>query len=333
MQLMRAGQDRVSLLHPRSGDGKTVASSATPYRVWVDDPAQFTTDRIATLHHNFHDHPLMQLPQLAQLARELMASGQCRFMIRGASETSAFESVLKARSPDRREVDEVFRHIEEPGSWVALYNVETNPSYRAFLADVMSSAQSLLERKQPGIFKVSGYTFISAPPSVTPFHIDRENNFWLQVRGQKTISVWDHTDRDVVAAKDVEEFVLFGSLEHVRLEEAVRNRRHEFHAEPGDGVYFPSTSPHMTRCDTAWVKPGDGVCISMAIVFYTEVTLRHARVHQVNHLLRRLGITPRSPGQSALSDAVKAPFGHLAGKVRELRRGTDTLRPLPPGSY
>ena len=315
-----------------SPDGLALPEAAR-YRVWLDEPAQFTTQRVTALHHNFHQHPLMQLPQLAQLAGRLMASGQCRFMAPGATQASALASVLHEASPDGRGIDEVFQHIERPGTWVALYNVETDPPYHAFLDEVMDSVQSLLVRRQPGIFKVSGYIFISAPPSVTPFHIDRENNFWLQMGGRKTINVWDHTDRDVVAAKDVEEFVIFGSLDRVRLKESVRARSHEFITGPGDGVYFPSTSPHMTRSDPDWVAPGDGVCVSMGVVFYTRVTRRHARVHQLNHVLRRLGLSPRSPGESALLDRLKAPLGRLLAQARIMRRRGAAAFSPPPGSY
>ncbi|HJV95330.1 MAG TPA: cupin domain-containing protein, partial [Albitalea sp.] len=303
-----------------------VLPPAPGYRVWVDEPGQFTTQHVTALHHTFHQHPLMQLPQLAQLAGRLMASGQCRFMAPGATQASALASVLHEASPDGRGIDEVFSHIERPGTWVALYNVETDPAYRAFLDEVMASVRSLLTGRQPGIFKVSGYVFISAPPSVTPFHIDRENNFWLQLCGRKTINVWDATDREVVAAKDVEDFVIFGSLDGVRLKDSVRSRSHEFQCGPGDGVYFPSTSPHMTQ-----VLPGDGVCVSMGVVFYTQVTRRHARVHQVNHVLRRLGLSPRSPGESLRLDRLKAPFGYLLALARKGRRGRGFVP--PPGSY
>ncbi|HJV95397.1 MAG TPA: cupin domain-containing protein, partial [Albitalea sp.] len=293
------------------GSNADLPSGASRHRVWVDDGAAFSTSKVSTLRHNFHEHPLMQLPELARLAHRLMPSGQCRFIVPGTTQASEF--LHHPETPDGRGIDEVFRRIEEPGAWIALYNVETDPQYRAFLADVQDAVKPLMKGEQPGIFNVGGFIFISAPPSVTPFHIDRENNFWLQMRGRKTMNVWDHTDREVVAAKEVEEFVLYGSLERVRLKDEFKPRSHEFNVGAGDGIYFPSTSPHMTRCDTDWVKPGDGVSVSIGTVFYSDVTRQHARVHQVNQVLRRLGMSPRAPGESAALDAFKAPFGHLLG--------------------
>ena len=36
-----------------------------------------------------------------------------------------------------------------------------------------------------------------------------------------------------------------------------------------------------------WVKPGDGVSVSVGVVFYTDRTRRDANVHAFNHLLRQ----------------------------------------------
>ena len=298
------------LVIPTASGGVREATADARYRVWADDRAQFSSAKVSTIRHNFHEHPLMDLSELAKLAHRLMPSGQCRFINPGMTQASEFMHAPK--SADGRDIDEVFARIQEPGAWVALYNVETDPQYRVFLDHVQEAVKPFVQDEQPGIFNVGGFVFISAPPSVTPFHIDRENNFWLQVRGRKTMNVWDHTDREVTVAKDVEEFILYGSLERIRLKENFRARSHELNTAPGDGVYFPSTSPHMTRSETDWVRPGDGVSVSIGTVFYSDVTRRHARVHQVNQVLRRLGITPRAPAESALLECISSTY--TAGK-------------------
>jgi hypothetical protein len=297
-----------------------LTDNTNKYRAWAADPAHFSTSKVCALKHNFHEHPLMQLGELATLARELYKTNQCRFLKPGATQASEFQH--DSASHDGRDIDEVFRRIEEPKSWVALYNVETHPRYRGFLAEVIASVRSLVDREQPGIFSVGGFIFISAPPSVTPFHMDRENNFWLQVAGRKTMNVWDPTDRVVVPAPVAEKFIISGSLHDVKLKDGFLERSHEFDVGPGDGVYFPSTSPHMTRSDAGWTKPGDGVSISIGVVFYTEVTRRHAHTHAGNVLLRKMGFSPTWPGQSALADAVKRPLGSGFVWARKVFRGT-----------
>ncbi len=291
----------------------------SPYKVWIENEGRFSSHHIGALRHNFHEHPLMQLDKLARLAKDLAKTEQCRFIKPGTQQASAFHHVPS--DPDGRDIDEVFRRMEEPGSWLALYNVETDPEYRDFLREVTDSARHLVDREQTGMFNVGGFIFISAPPSITPFHIDRENNFWLQVRGRKTMNVWDHRDRMVVAAEDVDDFIVYASLENVKLKDGFRERSHEFDVGVGDGVYFPSTSPHMTSCDTKWVKPGDGISISIGVVFYTDVTRRTANVHALNHVLRRLGLSPNPPGESLWLDRLKYPLGRATVWAKKTFRG------------
>jgi len=313
-------------------------STTTDCRIWVDDPAGFTTRKVGSFHHNYHQHPLFQLPELEALAKELMPLKQCRFVRQGVTQASAFAHA--SEHPDGRGIEDVFRRIEEPGSWIALYDVEVVPRYQALLDGILDPMREIVEREQPGIFLVTGFIFISAPPSVTPFHIDRENNFWLQLRGRKVMNVWEATDRIVVPAPEVEDFIVSGSLRNVRLKEEFKARSHQFDTQAGDGIYFPSTSPHMTRSDPDWTRPGDGVAISIGVTFYTSATRKAARVHQLNRVLRKCGLSPAYPGESAVSDGIKAPIGRAIGAglaslsrimapIGRLRRFANP----PPGSF
>ncbi len=270
----------------------------------------FTTFGISPLKHNFQGHPLMQLPRLAELARSLQKTNQCRYIVPGTKQTSSFDH--ESNSRDGRTVEQVFDRIKESGSWIALYNVQTDPTYAKFLREVTDSMREHIEKEQGRIFRVAGFFFISAPPSVTPFHIDRENNLWLQVSGRKTMNVWDHRDREVVAGVDVDNFIKYGGLDNVRLKDGYRERSREFQVGPGDGVYFPATSPHMTSTSLDNVQPGEEVSISIGVVFYTEHTYRQANIHVGNLLLRKLGVEPRMPGSSPFADSFKFWLGRAS---------------------
>ncbi len=304
---------------PAGGRPAAAAGDGDAYRIWFDRPEAFSTQRVQALHHNYHDHPLLQLDALSDLAKALYPTKQCRFIAPGTKQTSSFTHGDTDNAG--RSIDEVFRRIEEPGSWIALYNVETHPVYKAFLEDVVGKMKPFVEPQEPGIFNVGGFIFVSAPPSVTPFHIDRENNFWLQVRGRKVMNVWDPSDRHVVAAEHRDAFIVYADLNNVQLKDGYRERSHEFDVGPGDGVYFPSTSPHMTSSDPSWVRPGDGVSVSIGIVFYTSVTRRRANVHAWNLFLRGLGWTPRDVGESDLLDRLKYPFGRALVGFKSTFRG------------
>lgn len=290
----------------------------------VDKPDDFSLRKFARFHHTYDDHPLLQLDRLEQLAMKLVATEQCRFIAPGTKASSTFSHVKE--SVDGRSLADVFRQIETPGSWIALYDVETDAEYRDFLRDVvMNSAQVKASRET--VTDVRGFIFISAPPSVTPFHIDRENNFWMQVRGRKTLTIWDREDRGTVPGKAVEDFIIWGSLDEVKLTDAALARGIAVDCGPGDGMYFPSTTPHMTSTHTGWVQPGDGVSISIGINFYTDATRRAAYVHSANRILRRLGLQPVGPDISAWRDAWKYALGRVVVAAMRSFRGYSP----PPG--
>lgn len=301
---------------PTSVKGAQQAEAAGRYSIEAVDPGDFTLKRFGRFRHNYGGHPLLQLERLAKLAHDLMPYGKCRFIARDTTDSSEF---FHTPTPaDGRSLEEVFSRIEDPGSWIAMYNVEVMPEYQAFLWEVLASAGELITREEAP-YEVRGFIFISAPPSVTPFHIDRENNFWMNLRGRKTIGVWDREDRSIVSQPDIERFLVYRSLDNVKLTDAVRAKAHEFDCGPGDGVYFPSTTPHLTRSDRSWTRPGDGVSVSMGIDFYTNVTRQASNVHAWNQVLRGFGVSPRYPGMNAWIDRVKYPLGRAAIAARRLR--------------
>lgn len=307
---------------------KKVATAASGQgKYYISPKGEFSSYSISPISHNYGSHPLMVMNRLQQLAEFLMERKQCRFVSPDIKQNSEF--FHQSETVDGRSLDEVFEHIEEPTSWIALYNIEAHPEYKAFLEEVISSVKPLIEQEQKKIFNVGGFIFISAPPSVTPFHIDRENNFWLQIRGRKLMTVFDHRDSQVISQDKVERFIVYRGLDDVRLKDEFTDRGHEFDVGPGDGVYFPSTSPHMTHTNNEWVKPTDGVSVSIGVVFYTDYTRRHAQIHQCNNVLRRFGLSPSPPGSGYWSDLIKSRVGHHIAKFKANYRGYNP----PPGSY
>lgn len=279
-------------------------------------PADFDPQRIAAIRHDFHRHPLLQFDELAGLARRLMPEGKCRFIRPGMRPDSPFDHA--PASPDGRALDEVLANFETPGSWLALYDAQTDGKYREVLDEVGQHIRRLVAPSQK-VDDVRSFLFLSAPPSVTPFHIDRENNFWLQIRGRKTLTLWDHRDRSVVAAEDVENFILKGELGNVKLRPGLLEKGMRFRCGPGDGAYFPSTTPHMTEASPE-DNGGDTISISVGMVFYTNVTRRHVRTYIMNRQLRAIGLHPRPPGDSAVRDTIKGVIGRSLWPLRRLFR-------------
>ncbi len=284
------------------------------------DLSAFSTTRCATLTHSYHRHPLFQVPALAELARELMPLKLCRFPTGDMTQASAFN--LRSDTDHGRSIDQLFERIDQAGSWIALYDVEVVPRYRDLLERVIDQVRAPVEAQEGRILLVTGFIFISAPPSVTPYHIDREHNFWLQLHGRKNITVWDRDDRTLLPAERIENFIVNRSLAGIRLQDGQQSRGKVFERGPGTGLFFPSTTPHATESTAGWVTPDDPLSISIGVNFYTATTRRHAQVHQLNRFARRFGIDPVPPGQSPLRDQFKAPLGRALVALRQrLRAG------------
>jgi hypothetical protein len=144
---------------------------------------------------------------------------------------------------------------------------------------------------------------ISSPQSVTPYHMDREMNFLLQVQGRKLVHLWDPADRSVLSEEELEYFFAWHSTKAMRYREEIQSKAMVYELTPGMGVHHPSTAPH-------WVKNGDAVSISFSITYRSAASNRRDLVYRTNYLLRRTGIKPRPFGHSRSIDSIK----HVAFK-------------------
>ena len=302
---------------------------ATPERsIWFPDDEPYHPRRVSRLRHSFSDHPLLQLDRLRKLGEDFQAGGidQVKFMVTGAK--SADPLRILSQNDRGLSLGEVFERIEEPGSWVSLYNVATDPEYRELVNEAMEAVGPLLDVHDPGAFEADGFIFISSAPSATPFHIDRENNFFLQIHGRKRMSVWDPSDRTVVPEVEIEEKIGRGASSKVRFDETYWTRA-EFNEElgPGQGVYMPSTAGHTTNTEALPVGEDDTYSVSIGVVFYTKATRRAAYAYALNDYLRKFGVRPRPPYDSPGRDALKYPFARSLVVAKRLLKGFD----IPPG--
>ena len=108
-------------------------------------------------------------------------------------------------------VDETIRRIEECKSWMVLKHVENDPTYRELLYDCLAEVKPLSERIVPGMREAYAYIFLTSPGSVTPYHMDPEHNFLLQIRGSKTVHLFDGRDQ---FTRDT---VTFSAFAHLRM--------------------------------------------------------------------------------------------------------------------
>jgi hypothetical protein len=132
---------------------------------------------------------------------------------------------------------------------------------------------------------------------MTPYHMDPEHNFLLQVRGSKRVCLFDGHDRSVVSEEELESFHCGG---HRNLEFGRNGSKSgwTFVLVPGAGLHFPATAPH-------YVRNGAEVSVSFSITFRTPDLRRRRLVHICNAFLRRRGMRPAPVGASPAMDRLK----------------------------
>lgn len=196
--------------------------------------------------------------------------------------------------------EETLRRIAECGSWMVLKNVEADPACAALLAECLSR----LPEAPTGL---AAFIFVSSPEAVTPYHVDPEENFLLQIRGRKTIRVFDPFDRTAITEQELERF-FGGSHRNLAYREAPSRA---FELTPGLGVHVPLAAPH-------WVENGPEVSVSFSVTFQTKASVRRMHAHRFNGFLRRLGIEPNPVGQSETADRFKQLASRAEQRARRL---------------
>jgi hypothetical protein len=204
-------------------------------------------------------------------------------------------------------VEETIRRIEECRSWMVLKYVEEDAEYRDLLHQCLAEIQPHTEPIAPGMMQPEGFIFISSPNSVTPYHMDPEHNFLLQVRGNKMVKQFD---RSVVSDREFEAFY-GGAHRNLTYKEEYLSSSWTFDLQSGSGLHFPFTFPH-------WVQNGPSVSVSFSITFRTPDLERRAMIYNVNAFLRRRGLNPTPPGQSPWKDSLKCLAQRVIRRTRRL---------------
>ena len=264
------------------------------------------------IRHSLGDHPLFALPRLIELARKLPEAyveynaGTLPVGVR------ADQTPRNGLSPE-----ETVRRIAGNGSWMVLKNVQQDPEYGALLERCLEQVAEQAGSAMPRMTRREGFIFLSSPGAVTPFHLDPEHNFLLQIRGTKTVSMWDRDDRFVLPDAELEKFYAAFVHRNLPWRDVFQTTAWVVPLQPGQGLHFPVAVPH-------WVKNGPEVSISFSITFRSESSHRRELIHRANARLRRLGLSPRPPGRSVLLDSAKrAAFAALL-ELRKLAASSTT---------
>jgi hypothetical protein len=284
------------ILNPESPTASTYSGIMSTPRIHID-PATFEPWKIQDVTHALADHPLLQIGALVELGKRQQERNLVRTHSFDARAGTSFADAPNLH-PNAKGAAATLADIEKANAWMSLLNVQADPLYRQLIGEVLEEVRPIVERRDPGMCHRGGWIFVASPKAVTPFHMDPEHNFILQIRGTKRLYTWDPFDRVVVSERDQELFHDQYWDKLVAWTEEWRARARVFELAPGLGGYMPSTTPHM-------VENGDGPSITMSFTYFTDATRQRELLYRGNLRLRRLGLDPLPVGASPRRDRVK----------------------------
>jgi hypothetical protein len=282
---------------------------ATRWLVLDDDEFRAAYNRRPfVVRHRLAEHPLFSFGALAALCRRMPAD---RVPHRsGVVPVDAeFDTSLR-RFRGALTLDEAIEHLEDRQAYIAIYNAETDPEYGPIIEGLLGELAAHTEPIEPGMNWYSTYIFISARDSVTPYHMDREMNFLLQVRGTKTVKLWDPRDDEIMTPAQKDRLLSEVGEPRPTYRPSLERKAMTFELAPGLGVHHPFIAPHL-------VTTGRELSISLAITFRTHRSDVWTDAHRFNHRLRRrVGLALGTVGQLGMLDATKAGLVRLGRRTR-----------------
>jgi hypothetical protein len=271
----------------------------------------FDQDKLQHVRHQLAQHPLMSRESLGALAmRHPPEFVRFHDGVRGMA--TKLGDVLGV-DPKRDRLRKCIESLEAAKTFVQIINVPSDPMYRPLIAEFHAEVSELFPRGQRDFVNRDAAAFLASPRSVTPYHLDHEQNFLLHIAGPKTLYTLRHDDRGLVSEQVLEVFYGDNSSRDVHCPDDAKASARVFELQPGDGVYMPMGSPHA-------VETGDGVTITFSMLMNTRNAMERVRSYEANHKLRKLGLSPKPVGSPA-RDFVKRSALQVYRRSKALLKG------------
>ena len=256
--------------------------------------------------HHLNTLEQFSLPSLVRLANRMSSKPGRWYIEEGDTKPENGWGLHSSAS-----LEPIIQNIGESNSLVILKRVHEDTEYRPILEQVSKDLAELSGIDLPSHYRDGMMTvLITSPHRVTPYHIDGEANLLVQIKGTKTVYIFDGNDREVLPSDEIEGFWA-GNHNAVHYKADLQQRAQEYELAPGRGVSNPVAFPH-------WVKNGAEVSVSVSIN-YKRLVDDQADAHKLNHRLRGFGLHPTEPGKTRFVDRLKG-LAYRAAKRAKRRK-------------
>ena len=206
---------------------------------------------------------------------------------------------------------ETIEQLKTHSSYIMVRSPETSPALQSTFQGLKDDVSKLCDRKGIGteLYEPMLYLFIASPSVKTPFHIDRYSTLLFQLRGSKTIAVYEQFNDKVVPAVVRESFV-----DHSELRPSWKNETdhlaQKFEFTPGQMLHIPFIAPH-------YVENGhQDISISLSIIFRTNESQNWLKAMTVNNRLRsKLKLNPSPIGNNSGNIKLKAKCSPFVTRI------------------
>jgi mannose-6-phosphate isomerase-like protein (cupin superfamily) len=265
--------------------------------------------------HELTGNPLFEIPSLVELTRRMPDHGEHYW----SNGPVAVNNTWSDGTIGRQSLQDTIINIEHNNSIVILKHTEQDPVFAPVLQSVLATMIELSgEHMRSDVTIGEVLILVSSPGRITPYHMDSETNFLLQVTGDKWFHIFDHTDRTLVTEREREDFFAISrNCAVYRPERQDECNKYDLHA--GYGVHVPPCAPH-------WVQNRDNVSVALSVNYELRSIDRLEKLHRFNRRLRKLGLHPATPRASDWRDRIKLAAEDGVAVVRSMAK----RRPAPP---
>jgi hypothetical protein len=261
--------------------------------------------------HRLSSNPLFQLPKLLELAERTVKSrpDDLYFDMGKIRTGQRWDQIPEAKFS----AVEAMQQLESSDAWFIFRHTQRDPDYKELFDRGLKEIKEIAgDGVASQIRQEDIIIFVASPRRVTPYHIDRECNFLLQISGSKTLYVFDRDDRDILPDEEIERFWAVDNNAPVFRPE-YQDRAISYKMMPGNGVHIPVNCPH-------WVQNDDNISVALSVNFQFLDSMR-ANVYRTNYYLRKYGMKPSPPGLHNTRDAAKSFAMSCALAARRIIRG------------